>query len=222
MRTMGAMDEQQKKVGRTAVEVGPTGRTVAANIARLRKRSGLTARDLAGKLTAAGRNVSQASVTRWEQGKKGVTADDLTALSVVFGVSPAALLLPLEDHPAGHVDVTGAGRVPADKAWAWASTEQPLKGADTSTAAMEYALASLPPNRREARQHPAGQAAEAVRADVTRLIGAAAVWVEGADRGVEDLADRVQGSLQRVQAEVDRTVASYAEMARLGAEAGTE
>ncbi|WP_158102438.1 helix-turn-helix domain-containing protein [Streptomyces africanus] len=213
---------EQKKGGRTAVEIGPTGRTVAANIARLRKRSGLTVRVLADKVTEAGRPVSQSSLTRMERGERIVTADDLTALAVVFGVSPAALLLPIEDNPAAHVDVTGAGRVPADAAWAWASNEQPLQGGNTHTAAMEYALASLPPNRREARQHPAGQAVEAVRADVTRLVGAASVWVEGTDRQVADLADRVQGSLQRVQAEVDRAVAGYEEMAQMGAETSAE
>jgi transcriptional regulator with XRE-family HTH domain len=222
MRTMGSMDEQQKKAGRTAVEVGPTGHTVAANIARLRKRSGLTARDLAAKLTAAGRSVSQASVTRWEQGKKGVTSDDLTALAVVFGVSPAALLLPLEDRTAAHVDVTGAGRVPADRAWAWASSEQSLTGPDTQTAAMEYALASLPPNRREARQHPVGQAAEALRTDVTRLVSAASVWVDDGGREVADIADRIEASLQRVRAEVEREVAGHGEMGRLAAEVSTE
>jgi transcriptional regulator with XRE-family HTH domain len=221
MRTMASMDEQQKK-GRTAVEVGPTGRTVAGNIARLRKRSGLTARDLAAKLDAAGRSVSQASITRMEQGKKTVTADDLAALAVVFGVSPAALLLPLEDHSGTHVDVTGAGRVPADRAWAWASSEQPLTGPDTQTAAMEYALASLPPRRREARQHPAGQAVEAVRADVTRLIAASSVWVEGGGHEVLDLADHIRHDLRRIGVEVERAAAGHAEMARTAAEGRTE
>lgn len=221
MRTVAGMtDDQQQKKGRTAVEIGPTGRTVAANIARLRKRSGMTARDLSGRLTAAGRSVSQSSVTRMERAERIVTADDLTALAAVFGVSPAALLLPPEDSPEAVVDVTGAGRVPADAAWSWASSERPIGGADTHTAAMEYALASLPPNRREARQHPAGQAADAARADVARLVAAASVWVEDAP-GVEDLADRARASLQHVQAEVDRAVAGHAELGRTASETGT-
>lgn len=220
MRTVGLMTEQ-KKGGRTAVEIGATGRTVAANMARLRKRAGLTTRDLADRLAAAGRTVSQSSITRMERAERIVTTDDLTALATVFGVSPAALLLPLEDNPAATVDVTGAGRVPADAAWSWASSERPLKGEDTHTAAMEYALASLPPNRREARQHPAGQAAEAVRADVTRLVGASSVWVDDGGREVADLAERVRGSLRRVQAEVDRAAAGHAELGRVASEAGT-
>lgn len=222
MRTMRLMDEQQKK-GRTAVEIGPTGRIVAGNIARLRKRSGLTGRELADRLTANGRSVSQSSLTRMEQGKRVVTADDMTALAVVFGVSPAALLLPLEDSPEARVHVTGAGRVPAERAWSWASSEQPLTGPATHTAAMEYALASLPPGRREARQHPAGQALEAVREDLARLTAAASVWLEG-DEGsqVADLADRIQAGLGRVQAEVERAAAGHAELGRLATEAAAE
>lgn len=155
MRTVVDMDEQRK--GRTAVEIGPTGRTVAANLARLRKRSGLTTRELADRLAGGGRAVSQSSITRMERAERIVTADDLVALAAVFGVSPAALLLPLDDAPGAAVDITGAGRIPADVAWAWASNERPLEGAETATAAMEYALASLPPNRREAVRLPPRQ-----------------------------------------------------------------
>lgn len=220
MRTMAAMDEKQKQGGRTAVEIGPTGRIVAGNIARLRKRSGLSARALAEQLTANGRSVSQSSLTRMEQGKRVVTSDDLTALAVTFGVSPAALLLPLEDHPDARVHVTGAGRVPAERAWAWASSEQPLTGPATHTAAMEYALASLPPNRRESRQHPAVQALEAVRPDVVRLTAAAGVWLEGDDGSlVADLAERILANLGRVGAEVERAAAGHAELGRLQSEA---
>jgi transcriptional regulator with XRE-family HTH domain len=147
LRTVIAMDEQRK--GRTAVEIGPTGRTVAANIVRLRKRADLTTRALAERLTAAGRAVSQSSITRMEKAEKAVSVDDLVALAVAFGVSPAALLLPLEDASDATVEVTGAGQVPAEQAWAWASGERPLKGDGTYTAALEYALASLPPARRE-------------------------------------------------------------------------
>lgn len=143
----GGMDEQQKK-GRTAVEIGPTGHTVAANIARLRKRAGLTTRVLADRLTDAGRRVSQSSITRMERGDKVVTTDDLVALAVAFRVSPAALLLPLDDDPDNAVEITGEGEVSADAAWSWASNERPLPFDDTDTAALEYALASLPPLRR--------------------------------------------------------------------------
>lgn len=149
MRTLGGMDEKQGK-GRTAVEIGPTGRTVAANLARLRKRAGLTTRALADRLTAEGRAVSQSSITRMERAEKVVTADDLAALAIALGTSPAALLLPLDDDPDTAVQITGGGEVSADAAWAWTTGERPLSFDGTETAALEYALTSLPPLRRGA------------------------------------------------------------------------
>jgi transcriptional regulator with XRE-family HTH domain len=142
------MTEQQ--YGRRAVEVGPTGRTVAENLARLRKVRGLSTRQLAAALKERGRPISPSGITRMEKGDRVATADDLTALAAVLGVSPAALLLPLVDSPEAHVEVTGAGAVPADVAWAWASNERPLElpQGDTRTTLLEYQLHSLPPDRR--------------------------------------------------------------------------
>lgn len=146
--TLTSMSEQQR--GRRAIEVGPTGRIVAQNLARLRERRGFTTRQLAGALERAGRTIPASGITKMEKAERGVTSDELVALSVVLGVSPAALLLPLTDSPADSVSVTGAGEVPADTAWAWASNEGPLRipeGADVRTVALEYQLYSLPPGR---------------------------------------------------------------------------
>lgn len=146
--TLLPMTEQQR--GRRALEVGPTGRIVAQNLARLRDRRGLTTRQLAGALERAGRPIPASGITRMEKAERGVTTDELVALSVVLGVSPAALLLPLKDSEDEMVEVTGAGEVPADTAWAWASNERPLRipeGTDARTVALEYQLYSLPPGR---------------------------------------------------------------------------
>ncbi|MER5259750.1 helix-turn-helix transcriptional regulator [Streptomyces sp. NPDC002855] len=142
------MAEQQR--GRRAIEVGPTGKTVAANIARLRDRRGMTTRQLSGELERAGRPIPASGITRMEKGERVVTADELAALAVVLGVSPAALLLPLDDSGSTTVSVTGAGDVPADEAWAWASNERPLRipeATDPRTVALEYQLYGLPPGR---------------------------------------------------------------------------
>lgn len=136
------------KKGRTAVATGPTGRTVGENILRLRQRHLMTTRILSDNLARVGRPVSQSSITRMERGEKVVTVDDLAALAVVFRVSPAALLLPLDDDPDTAVVVTGAGEVAADAAWAWASSERPLVPVDHQDGPLEYALLSLPPRRR--------------------------------------------------------------------------
>jgi transcriptional regulator with XRE-family HTH domain len=123
--TLSPMAEQQR--GRRAIEVGPTGRTVAANIARLRERRGLTTRQLSGVLERAGRPIPASGITRMEKGERVVTADELAALAVAFGVSPAALLLPLTDRHDDRVEITGGGEVDALQAWEWGIGRVPLK-----------------------------------------------------------------------------------------------
>lgn len=213
--TLTPMTEQQK--GRRAIENGPTGKHVASNLARLRKRSGLTTRQLATVLERAGRPIPASGITRMEKGERVVTADELAALSVVFGVSPSALLLPLEDSPRQQVAITGAGEVPADIAWAWASNKRPLQIApgEEQTAAMEYALASLPPNAREAMRHPAGRALEAAHEDVTKAIVRAGWTVEGDEHEFEDALDQARTSLDRTQAELSRLASEHDELVRL-------
>ncbi|MGW7344017.1 helix-turn-helix domain-containing protein [Streptomyces sp. NPDC054854] len=118
------MTEQQR--GRRAIEVGPTGTTVGLNLGRLRKRHGLTTRQLSGALERAGRYIPASGITRMEKGERSVTVDDLAALCRVLGVSPSALLLPLTSQPTDSVEVTGAGSVSAVDAWQWANGERPL------------------------------------------------------------------------------------------------
>ncbi|QKV94222.1 helix-turn-helix transcriptional regulator [Streptomyces sp. NA02950] len=139
------MTEQQR--GRRAIEIGPTGKTVAANLSRLRERRGITTRQLSGMLERAGRSIPASGITRMEKGERVVTSDDLAALAVVLGVSPAALLLPLTDSDQESVEVTGMGPTPASDAWAWASTRRPLKMApgNEQTELLEYQLYGLPP-----------------------------------------------------------------------------
>ncbi|MDG9706507.1 helix-turn-helix domain-containing protein, partial [Streptomyces sp. DH37] len=109
-------------------------------------------RQLSGELERNGRYIPASGITRMEKGDRQVTADDLVALAAVFNVSPAALLLPLEDGAGKTVEVTGAGEVPADTAWEWASNERPLRipEGDARTAMLEYQLYGLPPGRRSA------------------------------------------------------------------------
>lgn len=82
-----------------------------------------------------------------EKGERVVTSDELAALAVVFGVSPAALLLPLAGKPEDDVEVTGGGTVQAREAWLWASSLQPLKvtPGNEQTERLEHQLYSLPP-----------------------------------------------------------------------------
>lgn len=144
------MSEQQ--YGRRAIETGPTGETVAQNLARLRKIRGMSTRQLSGALERMGRSISPSGITRMEKAERHMTADELVAMAIVFGVSPSALLLPLEDADDVAIEVTGAGPVPADTAWDWMDGKRPLQwtDGDPSTASFEYRLYSRPPGRREA------------------------------------------------------------------------
>lgn len=125
------MTEQQ--YGRRAVETGPTGRTAAENLARLRKARGLSTRQLAAALERAGRSVSPSGISRMEKAERHMTVDDLIALAVVLNVNPSALLLPRDDSPATvlellpgrHVD-GGEIRATASRVWEWADGAVPL------------------------------------------------------------------------------------------------
>lgn len=146
--TLLPMSEQQR--GRRALEVGPTGKTVAQNLARLRERRGLTTRQLAGLLERAGRPIPASGITRMEKAERGVTSDELVALAAAFGVSPTALLLPLTDSPDEQVALTGVGTVSADVAWDWADGKRPLDMPDDGgTTHMEFRLFGRPPGRRD-------------------------------------------------------------------------
>lgn len=143
------MAEQRR--GRRAIEVGPTGKTVAANIARLRERRGLTTRQLSAALERAGRSIPASGITRMEKGERVVTSDELVALAAVFGVSPSALLLPLTAKASDPVEVTGGGTVSADVAWAWANGQRPLSFTEgvEPTQMLEYQLYGRPQWLRE-------------------------------------------------------------------------
>lgn len=148
---LAGMSEQQ--YGRRAVETGPTGKTVADNLARLRKVRGLSTRQMAAALEQRGRNVSASGITRMEKADRHVTADELVAIAAVFGVSPSSLLLPPEDSPTATVEITGCGAVPADVAWDWMDGKRPLHLPDSnvSTADLDYRLYGRPPGRRQAQ-----------------------------------------------------------------------
>ncbi|MGW4033095.1 helix-turn-helix domain-containing protein [Streptomyces sp. NPDC004838] len=118
------MTEQK---GRRAIAAGPTGMTVARNIARLRRRQELTTRQLSAALERAGRPIPASGITRMEKGERMVNSDDLVALAVALGVSPSALLLPVDVEPDAQVEITGSTPVSASSAWHWMEGGGPLK-----------------------------------------------------------------------------------------------
>ncbi|MEB3966254.1 helix-turn-helix transcriptional regulator [Streptomyces kunmingensis] len=114
------------------IEVGPTGRTVAANVKRLREGRGLTLRALSAALKDNGRPLSADALNKIENGDgnqargvRRVDVDDLVALAVALDVSPLALLLPHDAR--GVAEITGAGEVDGRDAWSWGRSMSPLR-----------------------------------------------------------------------------------------------
>jgi transcriptional regulator with XRE-family HTH domain len=98
-------------------------------VKRLRKARGWSLRTLSEALAEVGRGLSQDAINKIENGAEEGTArqirrvdvDDMVALAIVFGVSPAALLVPFTSWMFDSVEVTGAGEVPVVAAWQWAN-----------------------------------------------------------------------------------------------------
>ncbi|PAU44579.1 hypothetical protein CK936_34325 [Streptomyces albireticuli] len=114
------------------MELGPTGRAVAANVKRLRTSRGMSLRALSEALSRAGRNLSPDAINKIENGAEAgtrkqvrrVDVDDLIALAVILGVSPASLLLPQDAR--GAAEVTAVGAVEAAVAWQWMWCTEPI------------------------------------------------------------------------------------------------
>ena len=111
-------------------ETGPTGRRVAANLKRIRQQRGLSFAGLARSLAQLGQPVLDTGLLKIEKGERQVSADDLMALSVALGCSPAELLLPETIAPtailAAHVQLTPGYATTLRRAWSWVTGEHPL------------------------------------------------------------------------------------------------
>jgi hypothetical protein len=85
---------------------------------------------LSRELTKAGRDIPALGLGRIETGQRRVDVDDLTALAVVFEVSPVSLLMPRTeaDHPDDFVQLTGTDTMPGTRAWSWLIGAYPLGG----------------------------------------------------------------------------------------------
>lgn len=110
------------------MDLGPTGETVAANLARIRMSRGLNYTELSKLLDQAGREISALGIRRAESGERRLDVDDLTALAVVLGVSPLTLLLPEDGRRGASSRLTGIDdrKVAHNTQWLWGLGEQPL------------------------------------------------------------------------------------------------
>lgn len=131
-------------------ELGATGATVAANVKRLREEQNLTYAELSRRLEATGRPVPVLGLSRVENGTRRVDVDDLMALAVALGVSPATLLMPNAATDSAQVEATALAEPVAAKAlWGWMRAED-RPGSSNSG---DFLLAASPEwIRRELRQ----------------------------------------------------------------------
>jgi hypothetical protein len=98
--------------------LGPTGKTVAANVKRLR--GGMQFKELAARLEEIGRPIPVLGLRRIEAEERRVDADDLVALAIVLGVSPVTLLMPYTIDKTQPAPLTGAyGPLTSERVWLW-------------------------------------------------------------------------------------------------------
>ncbi|WP_439940047.1 helix-turn-helix domain-containing protein [Streptomyces sp. BBFR115] len=75
-----------------SLEIGSAGMRTARTIEILRAERGLAQRELATRVTALGRPMSNTMLSRIERAQRRCDVDDLVALAQALGVSPLALL----------------------------------------------------------------------------------------------------------------------------------
>ncbi|MFJ6540474.1 helix-turn-helix domain-containing protein [Streptomyces sp. NPDC091385] len=164
------------------IEMGPTARTVAANVRRLREARGLSLRGLSQLLDGVGRNLSADAINKIENCRLGevnpkqtrrADVDDVTALALVLNVSPLTLLLP----PASgdeRVHLTDTVTVTAGDVWRWAEGRQSIPAAEDAAAQHErqtaYDSLTLPPERRRLESLPAVQSVRRLHETLAELV----------------------------------------------------
>ncbi|THV43454.1 helix-turn-helix transcriptional regulator [Glycomyces buryatensis] len=121
------------------------GRTVGANLRKLRDRKRMSTRAVADAMTGIGRPVASTAITKIEAGDRRVDVDDLVALAIALEVSPVTLLLPGVDEVANveadmintskSVPLTEKVSAPWEIVWRWAHGTDPLPGSEARPAA---------------------------------------------------------------------------------------
>ncbi|MFI1237525.1 helix-turn-helix domain-containing protein [Nocardia salmonicida] len=112
------------------VEIGPTGTTVRENVARIRKRQGLTLQNVSDRLGELGKPLSPNAISEIERAARRVDVDDLMALSIALDVTPVALLMPEAALSEDVVEPTGntVHGLTARALWNFLTARKPLRG----------------------------------------------------------------------------------------------
>ncbi|GAB2922902.1 helix-turn-helix domain-containing protein [Streptomyces heilongjiangensis] len=200
-------------------ESGPTSTQVAQNIERVRKARQLKQKDVSDRLRAVGRPMLPTVVSKVERGDRRVDVDDLVAFALALNVSPLALLLP--PVPIGDwatVRLTADVEALIADAWAWAAGEQALPdepGDRPDSAKQEaYEQLTLSKRRRYLKSRPASREAEALHAEVDRVVEVSEFTLSGDQERFRNRMAAARRSLSRLAAELDRVEAEHEELER--------
>ncbi len=185
-----AAGEAGNKATRRTNDVGPTGQTVAENIARLRNLQGLSTYRLSELLAELGRPIAPSAISRIESGQRKVDVDDLVVLAIALNVSPTALLLYPSADPDIGFDLAVGTHVTEAEAWSWILAERPLDlpPDDDGEAWNRFQTHSRPPGR---RLYQSGQA------DLTVDIGGKPFVFEVKSSSSQHLSPAAQSRLEQ-------------------------
>lgn len=146
-------EDPTKKAERKSTRLGPTGEAVRANVRRLRDAQGMSAAQLSAQLGQLGRPIPLIGIQRIESGERRPDTDELVALAVALGVSPASLLMPNLETVAKDdlVPISGWRKeISATVVWRWlTATSALVYGTDAS-----FIARALPSWEREERMRP--------------------------------------------------------------------
>ncbi|WP_100524465.1 helix-turn-helix domain-containing protein [Mycobacteroides abscessus] len=166
------MADDKSKAGR---QLGATGETVRRNIRWIRDARGISGAELSQAVDRLGRPIPLLGIQRIEAGTRRVDVDDLMAIAVALGVSPASLLMPLRNDAPGSdrdsavprpgdevqikdlVSITGWHKdITASWVWDWVTAAKPLVSG-TMLAFIRHGLPSWERERAEAEMEAAIQ-----------------------------------------------------------------
>jgi transcriptional regulator with XRE-family HTH domain len=126
-------------------ETGPTSDSVAENLKRLRNEQRLNYTEVSELLfSRAHWDIAPTAIRRIEEGVRRVSVDDLVALAVALGVSPATLLMPHHVSPGARAKATGTGTQNAVNIWNWLTARNALKGEAAQKELLEFWMRSWP------------------------------------------------------------------------------
>jgi transcriptional regulator with XRE-family HTH domain len=113
------------------IEVGPTGKTVAANIKRLRQLRRMRLDDVAHLMSFHGRAMSKATLSQIENEQRRVDVDDLVVFARVLKVNTNAILFPPRSTNETTVSLlSGFGWTPTTAVTEWSEGRTPLDPPD--------------------------------------------------------------------------------------------